>query len=57
VDCLARSLTEHDLVYPGRPVIRLDVVMRTWMYEYVPRTAANLAFADIHAQHPHATRP
>jgi hypothetical protein len=32
-------------------------VMRFSTFEYLPRTAANLALTDIHAQHPNATGP
>lgn len=32
-------------------------VMRYSVFEYLPRTAANLALTDIHAQHPNATGP
>src|SRR5262249_6516098 len=39
---------------PGRPLVRLHVVMRYLSFESLPRTAANLALADIHAQHPDA---
>jgi hypothetical protein len=42
---------------PGRPVVRLHVVMRYLTFEYLPRTAANLALTDIRAQHPNATGP
>ena len=45
------------VVTPGRPVIRLGVVVRTLAYEYLARTAANLALTDIRAQHPDATGP
>jgi hypothetical protein len=31
------------VVYPNGPVLRLDVVVRTLGYEYLPRSAANLA--------------
>ena len=40
---------------PGRRFLRLDVVVRFLAYEYLPRTAANLALTDIRAQHPDAT--
>ena len=36
--------------------IRSHLVMRFRTYEYLPRTAANLALTDIHAQHPTATK-
>jgi hypothetical protein len=42
---------------PGRPVERADVVVRYLTYEYLPRTGANLALADIRAQHPNAIGP
>ena len=42
---------------PGRRFIRLRVVGRFLAYEYLPRTAENLALTDIRAQHPHATTP
>jgi hypothetical protein len=41
----------------GGPVVRLHTVERIVTYEYLPRTAANLALTDIRAQHPNATRP
>jgi hypothetical protein len=42
---------------PDRPVVRLHIVMRYMTFEYLPRTAANLALTDIRAQHPNATGP
>jgi hypothetical protein len=42
---------------PGRPVVRLHSVERYLTFEYLPRTAANLALTDIQAQHPDATGP
>ena len=42
---------------PGRPVVRLHSVMHFLAFEYLPRTAANLALTDIQAQHPNATGP
>jgi hypothetical protein len=39
----------------GGPVVRLHMVWRTLTFEYLPRTPANLALADIRAQHPNAT--
>jgi hypothetical protein len=42
---------------PGRHVIRLRIVGRFLAYEYLPRTAENLALTDIRAQHPTATTP
>jgi hypothetical protein len=41
---------------PGRS-IRLRVVVHFVAYEYLPRTAENLALTDIRAQHPNATTP
>jgi hypothetical protein len=41
---------------PGRS-IRLRVVVHFVAYEYLPRTAANIALTDIRAQHPGATTP
>jgi hypothetical protein len=41
----------------GQPLIRLRLVMRYLTFEYLPRTKANLALADIRAQHPTATGP
>ena len=35
----------------------LQVVTRYLTFEYLPRTAANRALTDIHAQHPNATGP
>lgn len=42
---------------PGRPVVRLYFVMRYLTFEYLPRTASNLALTDIRAQHPNANGP
>ncbi len=42
---------------PSRPVVRLHIVMRYLTFEYLPRTASNLALTDIRAQHPNATGP
>lgn len=43
-------------VYSTRSTPRgIDVVVRFLTYEYLPRTAANLALTSIHAQHPDAT--
>jgi hypothetical protein len=42
---------------PDRPFLPLHVVVRYSAYEYLPRTAANLALANIRAQHPGATGP
>jgi hypothetical protein len=37
--------------------VRVRDVARILTFEYLPRTAANLALTDIHAQHPNATGP
>ena len=37
--------------------VRVRDVTRYLTFEYLPRTAANLALTDIHAQHPNATGP
>jgi hypothetical protein len=37
--------------------VRVRDVARYLTFEYLPRTAANLALTDIHAQHPNATGP
>jgi hypothetical protein len=42
------------MALPGR-VVRFHVVIRYPVFEYLPRTAANLALTDIRAQHPDAT--
>lgn len=42
---------------PGRSFLRLRVVVHFAAYEYLPRTAENLALTDIRAQHPGATTP
>jgi hypothetical protein len=42
---------------PDGSVIWLDVVVRYQTFEFLPRTAANLALTDIRAQHPNATGP
>lgn len=42
---------------PSRPFLLLDVVVRFLAYEYLPRTAENLALTDIRAQHSDATGP
>jgi hypothetical protein len=39
----------------GRPFVPFHVVVRFLAYEYLSRTAANLALTDIRAQHPNAT--
>jgi hypothetical protein len=46
-----------EIALPGRPVVRLHLVTRYLTFEYLPRTAANLALTDIEAQHPNATGP
>lgn len=52
-----RMESPHGLfIRPGRPPVRSDVVLQYLTYEYLPRTAANLALTDIEAQHPDATR-
>jgi hypothetical protein len=42
---------------PEGEMLWFDVVGRYLTYEYLPRTAANLALTDIRAQHPDATSP
>ena len=65
-ECLARSLIEpkafepifhrhFDAVHLVDEVIWFRAVVRFLAYEYLPRTQANLALADIRAQHPNAT--
>ena len=48
----------HGYIAPadGSPAVRLHLVMRTLLFEYLPRTPATLALVDIEAQHPDATR-
>jgi len=41
----------------GQVMARFRVVRRYLTFEYLPRTAANLALTDIRAQHPNATGP
>ena len=41
---------------PGGPLVRLHLVTRFLTFEYLPRTAANVALANIETQHPEATR-
>jgi hypothetical protein len=41
---------------PGQPELPRQEI-RFEVYEYLPRTAANLALTNIRAQHPHATGP
>jgi hypothetical protein len=43
--------------FQGGSVERLRIVVRYLTYEYLPRTAANLALTNIETQHPNATRP
>jgi len=38
-------------------MVQLRIVERILTFEYLPRTAANLALTDIRAEHPHATGP
>lgn len=42
---------------PGRRFVRLRVVVHFVAYEFLPRTAENLALTDIRVQHPDATTP
>jgi hypothetical protein len=42
---------------PNAPAMRLHMVVRTLTFEYLPRTPANLALTNLHAQHPDATGP
>jgi hypothetical protein len=42
---------------PGLPVVRYRSVTHYLTFEYLPRTAANLALTSIRAQHPNATGP
>lgn len=44
-------------IVPAGPYLHFHVVQRFLTYEYLPRTAANLALTDIRAQHPDATGP
>jgi hypothetical protein len=41
----------------ARPVVSFHFVDRFLIFEFLPRTAANLALTDIRAQHPNATGP
>lgn len=47
----------HGAIAPGdgRPIVRVHLVMRTLLFEYLPRTPTTLALTDIEAQHPDAT--
>jgi hypothetical protein len=49
--------TGYAVVAADGRVYRFDVVVRYLAFEYLPRTAANLALTDIRAQHPDATGP
>ena len=40
--------------FPGSPVVWFHITTRYLTYEYLPRTAANVALTDIRAQHPNA---
>ena len=42
---------------PGGPVVQLQMRTRYLTFEYLPRTAVNLALTDIRAQHPDAIGP
>ena len=42
---------------PGQAVTQFNIVERYPTFEYLPRTAANLALASIQAQHPDVTGP
>ncbi len=42
---------------PGVPAVRYRSITRYLTFEYLPRTAANLALTSIRAQHPNATGP
>jgi hypothetical protein len=42
---------------PGPETFRFDVALDYLTFEYLPRTAANVALTDIRAQHPDADRP
>jgi hypothetical protein len=46
--------TPHGYIIGTR--LRFDGIIRILVYEYLPRTPANLELADIEAQHPNATR-
>jgi hypothetical protein len=45
------------LARPGQRILQFEVVLRYLTFEYLPRTAANLALTDIVAQHPNAGGP
>lgn len=53
-----RVESPHAYIVPlvGR-VLRFRVVVRYLTFEYLPRSAANVALTDIRAQHPDATGP
>ena len=48
---------DPDTFYPVEIDLPGYAEIRYLAYEYLPRTAANLALTDIRAQHPHATGP
>jgi hypothetical protein len=50
-------LCYDDISLDGVHVVRLKFVNRYLSYEYLPRTAANLALTDIRAQQPDAKGP
>jgi hypothetical protein len=54
-----RTESPHGYVTPlaGGPAVRFHTVQRYVTFEYLPRTAANLALTDIRAQHPNAIGP
>jgi hypothetical protein len=49
--------TGYAVIAPDGRIHRFDVVVRYLTYDYLPRTAANLALTNIRAQHPDATGP
>ena len=49
------ALSPHLVVPPPDAVVERQFVDRYLTFEYLPRTAANLALTDIRAQHPNAT--
>jgi hypothetical protein len=53
-----RAPALHGGPTPNAKVTKVaDTVQRFLVYEYLPRTAANIALTDIRAQHPNATGP
>jgi hypothetical protein len=42
---------------PGQAIVQFDIVERYLTFEYLPRTPANAALADIEAQHPNLSSP